>query len=311
MEILEVSNRDYFNTFNNQNHIFISKDFVELNKNKLKEVKYLVFKEKKVQLGIILGFTGFEYVSPLLAPYGGFNYSKEGISIDRIDKAVDLLVNFAIKNKKPIKITFPPLFYSNDFYNKCINAFNRSKFKLNNVELNHQLILENQDNYIEGLTSSARNKLKSALNFDFKLSHDKSKEFTERAYNIIKQNRENKGYPLRMSFEDIYKTINLIKADFFILQLENKDIAAAMNFYVAKDIVQIIYWGDLPGYTQFKPMNYLAYKLINHYKDKKIKVLDIGPSTENSFPNVGLVNFKESIGCSNSLKFSYTYNYSK
>lgn len=35
-----------------------------------------------------------------------------------------------------------------------------------------------------------------------------------------------------------------------------------------------------------------------------LKYLDIGPSTENSIPNYGLCDFKESIGCRRSLKYT-------
>ena len=52
-------------------------------------------------------------------------------------------------------------------------------------------------------------------------------------------------------------------------------------------------------------MNFLAYHVFNFYKKNGIKVIDIGPSTENSIPNHGLCEFKESIGCDISPKHSF------
>jgi hypothetical protein len=38
---------------------------------------------------------------------------------------------------------------------------------------------------------------------------------------------------------------------------------------------------------------------------KGMKFVDIGPSTENSIPNYGLCEFKESIGCTVVNKYSF------
>ena len=52
-------------------------------------------------------------------------------------------------------------------------------------------------------------------------------------------------------------------------------------------------------------MNYLAYSLFDYYADNGLRILDIGPSTEDGIPNYGLCEFKESIGCSVTMKYSF------
>lgn len=123
---------------------------------------------------------------------------------------------------------------------------------------------------------------------------------------FIRINRETKGYQLRMSYEANEATIQLVKADFFLVKLDDTAVASAMIFYVAEGIVQVIYWGDLPGYNDQKVMNYLSYQLVSHYIDKGMKILDIGPSSENSTPNFGLCDFKEGIGCVIDPKITWT-----
>ena len=54
-------------------------------------------------------------------------------------------------------------------------------------------------------------------------------------------------------------------------------------------------------------MNFLAFKLFEYYAEPKA-FLDIGPSTEKGIPNVGLCNFKESIGCNVTPKFVLEWN---
>ena len=68
-------------------------------------------------------------------------------------------------------------------------------------------------------------------------------------------------------------------ADFFLLSLEDEPVAAALVFYVADGIVQVIYWGDLPAHAANKCMNYLAYRL-GFITLKKVCGSLMGPSTE-------------------------------
>jgi acetyltransferase-like isoleucine patch superfamily enzyme/RimJ/RimL family protein N-acetyltransferase len=55
-------------------------------------------------------------------------------------------------------------------------------------------------------------------------------------------------------------------------------------------------------------MNFLAYKIFEYYSDLNYKFIDLGPSSENSVPNIGLCDFKESIGCDVTLKKKFLYN---
>ena len=117
------------------------------------------------------------------------------------------------------------------------------------------------------------------------------------AYEVIRLNRESKGYPLRMTYSQVAETIKILDHDFFVVKVGEVPIASAIVFCITEQIYQVIYWGDVPGYSQYKPINYLSYKLIEYYKQKNIRYLDIGPSSESGIPNFGLCDFKQSIGC--------------
>lgn len=105
-----------------------------------------------------------------------------------------------------------------------------------------------------------------------------------------------------MSWEQVQETIQITEHDIFLLNKKGKDVAAAMVFCVNKDVYQVIYWGDIDGYSEERPMNLLAENVYEFYQQKGIQVLDIGPSTENGVPNYGLCDFKESIGVSVLIK---------
>lgn len=105
-----------------------------------------------------------------------------------------------------------------------------------------------------------------------------------------------------MSWEQVQETIQITEHDIFLLNKKGKDVAAAIVFCVDKDVYQVIYWGDIDGYSEERPMNLLAENVYEFYQQKGIQVLDIGPSTENGVPNYGLCDFKESIGVSVLIK---------
>jgi len=52
-------------------------------------------------------------------------------------------------------------------------------------------------------------------------------------------------------------------------------------------------------------MNFLSFNVFNYYKDLGIEIIDIGHSTEDSIPNNGLCEFKESIGCSIGILYEF------
>lgn len=78
------------------------------------------------------------------------------------------------------------------------------------------------------------------------------------------------------------------------------------RFFIRKRIyVKLFIGGDVPSFSSLKSMNYLSYKVFEYYyNNTKVKILDIGISTENGIPNYGLCEFKENIGCTATTRFS-------
>jgi hypothetical protein len=307
MEIISLNSKDFKNIFQFPFHTYLNVDFNSLNKGKVEEVYFLGFKEKKYRLGLIIGLNKKNILSPFSAPFGGFVFIKSNISINYIEDALFELEKFAkTKHIKEIQITLPPSIYNERFISKQINTFYRAKYNFGNVELNNHFNLnEFNENYISNIWHNARKNLKIALNSDLVFEQCFNIEEKEKAYELIQLNRRVKGFPLKMSWQQVYKTIEIIKSSFFLVSYESSTIAAAMIFEVSEGIHQVIYWGDNPEFSKFKPMNFLSYKVFEHYKKIGAEIIDIGPSTENSIPNIGLAEFKESIGCSSSTKFTF------
>lgn len=307
MKINEITSSEYRLIFRNNTNVFCSTDFSELNSVFFNATKYLLFEEEnKSKAGLVLGVQDDKYIAPPFAPFSGFNRIND-TSQESIDKIIPLLVNYSRENKVRLELTFPPIVYNHEFYNLCVNSFSRSEFEISYIDINYHLDVNKlKNNYVEHLSKAGKKNLKNGLAAKkIDLLHSSDTAFISDAYEIISENRISKGYPLKMSLQKVMETIQVIPADFFILEINNERVAAAQVFHVAVGIVQVVYWGDRPGFEPYRPMNVLAYKIFEYYKEKEIKIIDIGPSSDGGIPNYGLCKFKTNIGCDTSLKFKF------
>ena len=287
-------------------HIFNTVAFAQLNSDKVDRVHYLSFNDPKPCFGIVLGESNGMLRSPFSAPFGGF-LENGTHRLERLEKAVDMLVDYAKERSLKLLITLPPLLYDETKISKWVSVMTR-KMQLSYINHNYHLDISRMPYYRSVIDRSARNHLNQALRQNYCLHklNSANRDDVARVYNVICCNHKERGFPLRMTFEQVWQTVsNVISADFFVLEHEGVDVAAAQIFHVADGIAQVVYWGDIRQYTKLRPMNYLAYSLLRYYYDQGLRVLDIGPSTENGMPNYGLCEFKENIGCSVTMKYSF------
>lgn len=306
MQIQRLSPDEYRQLYTHQ-HVFNSVDFTELNRIKAKELHYLSIHDKKHRFGIILGERNGLLRSPFSAPFGGFTTNGKQ-TIKRMEEAVDLLLAYAEKQSMQLAITPQPLIYDETQLSKWVSVLSR-KMSVRYIDLNYYVDLSRIDNYEKIIDRSAKKNLHNALKSSFNLIKLCSNEHKEvaRAYEVIRHNREEHNYPLRMTLEQVWLTVkNVIKSDFFVLEHKGRDVAAAQVFHVAEGIAQVVYWGDIREYSALRPMNFLTYSLFLYYHKEGLRILDIGPSTEEGLPNYGLCEFKENIGCSITLKYCFT-----
>ena len=305
MQIKNLTPGEFASTFQAA-HIFNTVAFAQLNSDKVERVHYLSFDDPKTCFGIVLGESNGVLRSPFSAPFGGF-LEKGTHGLERMEKAVDVLADYARERSLKLLITLPPLVYDETKMSKWVSVMIR-KMKLRHIDLNYHLDISHVSHYSSVINSSARNHLNQALRQNYclhKLNSD-NRDDVARVYNVISCNHKERGFPLRMTFEQVWQTIsNVVSADFFVLEHEGCDVAAAQVFHVAAGIAQVVYWGDIRQYAKLRPMNYLAYSLFGYYADNGLRILDIGPSTEDGIPNYGLCEFKESIGCSVTMKYSF------
>lgn len=308
MTLEEVTSDQFDSIFPQPYHIFACGKFNQLNAARAEQVLYLVFRDTRPRLGLMAGVRKGELISPFSAPFGGFVFLDADVKLQALEEAVDELVKWAIaRHLRALRITPPPPIYQESFLAKVHNVFFRKQFSQQTLELNYHFELAKfSEKYQELIWRNARKNLNQALANGLTFTRCESIEEKSLAYDVIRINRTVRGVPLRLSWQQVMETTAIIPADFFLVHTATRQpIAAAIVFRVAPGIGQIVYWGDNPEYSALKTMNYLSFKVFEHYKREGFRYLDIGYSTVDSVPNYGLCEFKESLGCDIQPKMTF------
>ena len=306
MEAKIVNSSIYEQVTKNVANVFNKANFAELNREKVDDILYVVvYKEDSPRFGCIFCKIGNEWKCPFSAPYGYIEPLKKEQTVNNYEdalKAVEIIA--ANSGCKKISITLPPMFYDNNVINTWYALMLNSGWKELHVDINFALNIKDVINdYNKKIHYNARKNLRIASESKLKILECKTYAEKSEAYNIIKINRKSKGYPLKMSEEQVMRTITIVPAHLYIVSDEISNLASALIYDVTSDIAQVVYWGDVPNCQDKKVMNFLSYELLKIYANRDFSYLDIGPSTSEGIPNYGLCDFKDSIGCERAAKF--------
>lgn len=276
-------------------------EFHKLHKKNAQKVYEINFiKKNNIIAKIYVGIKEKTACIPYSSPFSNI-ILKEDYKIETLDLVVKSLIRLKEDlNLQKIKITLPPSIY--DIWSEeKISILLNNNFQIKYIDINNYFDLRKDINQDRSVKKDYNIALKNNLVLE--------KSSLKEAYEIIKQNREERGYPLRMTLEHLQevekKIVNEIRC--YIVKKDEEKLASAIIFEVSKEIYQVIYWGNLEKYKNQKPMAYLANELVKIFSRENISILDIGPSSEYGEINQGLYQFKKNLGCKSCLKFSLEY----
>lgn len=309
LNIARVSANEYKLSVPDKRIFFNEPDFTELNKEKVDDIHYLLFKKgNALRFGLILGIKDCVAKSPFSAPYAYPVVIGASARVETFDEAMESLEDYCAENEiSELRFIFPPFLYDEDVLSAWMSSMYRRGFELLNVDINYTLDLRvlNNENYQQIISKKSRSHLKKAMASGIEIFRCAENADIKEAYDIILENHTVKGRPTHMTLEQIKDTFNLVSHEVFLARLNGKGIASMIYYEVSKEIVQCIYSGYLPDFSNSGVMNYLAWYAIQYYGNKGFKYIDRATATEDSIPNYGLCDFKESIGGKRSLKCSF------
>jgi len=275
-------------------HVFNKKEFIELNRHKCSELHYLDFNG----ISIVFGEKGGELYSPFSAPFGGFSSLQKKPSLEDMENACEKLYEWLKEKNKKCHITLPPSLYNENLVSLSFYALQSRGFSIEYTDLNYSL---NLSKTLQPNPDFCRN-LKVALKKNMLFKKCENDSESEIAYEIMNENRKERGYPPHLSFEELQKTARVCDIDSFLLYLDEIPIAGAFVYLTTPEIAQLILWGDKRDYKKFRPMSLFAMRLAEYYKEREFSYFDLGPTSKNGIPNYGLSYFKQKMGCDITLK---------
>lgn len=311
MEVFEINAEEYQKLIHAK-EIYNKAEFNMLNAVKVDMVHYLIFKDSKYRFGLIIGESGDEWLCPFSAPFGTFVNVKSKWDIFQLNESIQSFDKFMKGKRKKVVFVLPPEFYNPLIVCNMENALFNCGYLVEFIDVNFQMNLHKlySENYKESLPYNGRKNLRIAQESGLVLHKCETIEEKKSAYDVIQINRNSRGYPLNMTWEQVLNTIKLVRNDMFLVFRGDEEIAAALVYHVTDRIGSVIYWGDKPGFTDLKPINYLSYQLIQYYGEMgQFDYLDIGISSDHGVINYGLSDFKLSIGCDISSKITMYKDY--
>ena len=300
MHIKVATWQEYFTTFRCHD-AYGSSAFLSLVKDRAEEVRCFVGYNLQgiAALGMICGKRGEIWRMPWSAPWGSVEFAQ---NVSEAEISEFLAAVAATLAPSPLSITLPAELYPEQ--QPVVNAA-KSLAKQVVTDVNYHYPLSRLADFRKFMNPAARNKYNHALREGFEFTHTTD---LARAYAIIQQNRSTLGYYLAMSLEQLQATITqAIAADCFILSHDGEDAAAAIVYRLNSDVAQVIYWGDVLQQRKHRPMNLLPFCVFEYYAQQGFSTVDIGTASLDGVRNEGLCDFKESIGCVASQKFTFVF----
>lgn len=180
--------------------------------------------------------------------------------------------------------------------------------------LNYQITVSEIDSVID----IHRNDVRKLFHSSHRQMFDKAKaegllfrELTigdlEKTYRFIDTCQEEKGYYLSMSLNQVLETADAFPdhVKVFGVFKENEMVAASIAIRVRSNVLYDFYHDHHAAFDRISPVVTLIAGLYNYCYDHDIKLLDIGTSAWNGKPNVGLLQFKRSLGARPTRKLTF------
>ena len=172
MELIVSNVNEYQKIFPTCKYSYNESWFHELNKAKVDEIKYFLFKTKKYKMGIVAGIKDNIMKFPYSAPFCIFEKKNVEISLEELEQTVKCLEKYCIENSlSRIIFRLPPSFYDETYISKIQNCLLRMEYEIVSMDLNYQFYLSKNKDIAEQMQRNAKKNLKIALGKEYSLEY--------------------------------------------------------------------------------------------------------------------------------------------
>ena len=189
--------------------------------------------------------------------------TSENLSISNSMKLVESLIHYAARNGfDGIRLTVPPLFYSNRASNYLDYSLLKNGFEYLKREVTSTLFIEkNEESILKKFRASHARAVRKAEKIGIVVRKTNQ---IEEFYLILKENLKIRhGVEPTHSLEEIYKLIDLFPntINVFGAFYKGEMIAGALNFLVKCDVALSFYISHKDKFQDLRPLNLLFYNI--------------------------------------------------
>jgi hypothetical protein len=266
---------------------------------------------KKLIEGIIhYHIEGTEAKSPYRSPYGSFIFSNR-VS----EKILTEFVGFTEHKLKEVGVQQillknPPEIYTSQSSTSLSKVLLESGYILD-LEETSAVIPVRDHSYEEILHRSKKSRLKKCHEQQFLFVSWPLSRLSE-VYDFISACREEKGYTLSMTINELERLVHAFPKVFFlhVVMDDHQLVAASISIQVNKTVLYTFYYDHGEQYDAVSPVVFLCEGLFNICRQNQIALLDLGTANVGGKPNLPLLDFKVSLGAQPSSKLTFVKNLS-
>lgn len=267
---------------------------------------HLLRKDKKKVLGSIhFCVSNTEAVSPKRAPFGSFELSP----LITTSQLYELIGFFEKKLKKKgvnrVQIKSYPAYYNINSHNILTVLLSNHQYNIINAELG-ACIRIGDGNFEDRIDGWEKRKLKQSIKADlrFKVIPIKGIEDT---YRFISWCRKERGHQLSMTYEDLEKTVKLLKGHFVLFGVYQAEqlVAASISIRVNHKVLYNFYSAHSKSANAYSPVVFLIGEMYAWCQTHHVTLLDLGTSAWDGVPNFSLIDFKLRLGGVPAMKLTF------
>lgn len=241
--------------------------------------------------------------SPARGTFGALSHIP-GVALDELQAFIsEISAYLQARGGKVLQVFLPPLQHDPAGVSMQYFLFRADGFAESLVDLNYAQCVDDQP-FVEKINYANRKRLNKCRREGFEVSVVAAERLPD-VYATIAENRAAGGYPMTMGEEPLRQMQELFPeaVQLYACEHQGQMVAAAICLRLSPDVLYVFYWGGRPGYSQYSPVVLVAECLYRSCQTRGIGLLDVGTSTLDVQPNVGLIVFKRALGFSESLKF--------
>ncbi|MFA6041605.1 MAG: hypothetical protein WC733_08885 [Methylophilus sp.] len=251
------------------------------------------------------------FASPKRGTFGGLTVHSS-LEFKVVESFVTLALSYLKKlGAHEITIKLAPFSHDLALSSMMTNILLRQGFAIANHELNYDLIVDEQS-LSDRASYGNRKRIRKCLR-DGIIAEQVALDRYLDVYAVIKENRLRKGFGVSMSAEQLAQMVDTFPDRVVLFSAwenakKSKMIASAVCLALSPSILYVFYWGDIADVEAYSPITLLAATIYDYCQKNAFQILDVGTSTVAGEPNYGLINFKQHLDFTESLKPTFVWS---